>query len=115
MQDRSATSMAASRTENDKMDLSTYARRRRFVKTSFGSIAYVAWGQGPAAHFLHGVPLNGVHCREVLSGIESSRTGIAIELMGLGHSEAASHQDLSIPSQARMAIAAIDALGIDDF
>lgn len=97
------------------MDLATFASQRRFVETSFGRIAYVACGRGPAALFLHGVPLNGAHWRDVLSGIERSRTGIAIDLMGLGHSEIASTQDLAFPSQGRMAIAVMDALGFADF
>jgi pimeloyl-ACP methyl ester carboxylesterase len=97
------------------MDLETFAAQRQFVQTSFGRIAYVEMGEGPAALFLHGVPLNGAHWRDVMSAVSPRARAIAIDLMGLGHSEVALDQDLTFPVQAQMALEVMDALGIDRF
>ena len=43
-----------------------YDRERRFVTTRCGRIAYVEWGRGPVALFLHGFPLSGFQWRGVM-------------------------------------------------
>jgi hypothetical protein len=40
------------------MDVTDFARSRRTVTTSYGSIAYMERGTGPAAIFLHGFLMN---------------------------------------------------------
>ena len=87
--------------------------KRLFVDTQFGKIAYVRMGQGPAALFIHGVPLNGYHWRKQLENLSDIRDCIAIDVMGLGHSEVAADQDLTFPKQAEMVLAVLDALGIE--
>jgi len=97
------------------MDFKTFAARRQFVQTSFGRIAYVEMGEGPAALFLHGVPLNGAHWRDVMNVVSRQARAIAIDLMGLGHSEVDLDQDLTFPAQAQMTLEVMDALGVERF
>jgi len=96
------------------MDATTFHAARRFVTTSFGRIAYVERGAGPAALFLHGVPLNGFHWRHALERLSDVRRCIALDLMGLGWSDVSATQDLSFTAQARMVAEVLDALGVDD-
>jgi pimeloyl-ACP methyl ester carboxylesterase len=90
-----------------------FAAARRFADTSFGRIAYVERGEGPAALFLHGVPLSGYHWRHQLATLSDLRRCIAPDLMGLGHSEIAPDQDLRFSAQADMLLELLDALGVD--
>lgn len=90
-----------------------FDRRRQFVDTRFGRIAFVEAGDGPrAALFLHGWPLNGYHWRGSLAALSGHRRCIAPDFMGLGHSEVAEDQDLSPAAQAEMIAAFMDAVGI---
>ena len=95
------------------MDIATFHANRRFADVGSGRIAYLEQGNGPAALFVHGVPLNGYHWRHVIKRIRHRRRCIAIDLMGLGYSEIAPAQDVSFATQARMIAEVIDALGID--
>ncbi len=65
------------------MDAKTFHARRRFAETPSGRIAYVEQGRGPAAVFLHGVPLNGFHWRHVIDAVSDLRRCIALDLMAL--------------------------------
>jgi pimeloyl-ACP methyl ester carboxylesterase len=94
------------------MDARTFHARRRFVETPSGRIAYVEEGRGPAAVFLHGVPLNGFHWRHVLEGAGDLRRCIALDLMGLGYTEIAPDQDVAFAAQARMVREFCDALDL---
>jgi pimeloyl-ACP methyl ester carboxylesterase len=94
------------------LDIATFHASRRFAHVKSGKIAYVEQGEGPAALFIHGVPLNGYHWRHVISRLRHRRRCIAIDLMGLGYTEIASSQDVSFTSQAHMVAQVIDALGI---
>jgi pimeloyl-ACP methyl ester carboxylesterase len=95
------------------MDIATFHTSRRFADVGSGRIAYFERGQGPAALFVHGVPLNGYHWRHVIDRIAHRRRCIAIDLMGLGYSEIAPEADVSFAAQARMIAEVIDTLGID--
>ncbi len=96
------------------MDIATFHACRRFADVSSGRIAYFERGKGPAALFIHGVPLNGYHWRHVLDRIQHRRRCIAIDLMGLGYTEIAPGKDVSFAAQARMIAEVIDALGVDE-
>lgn len=95
------------------MDVPTFHAQRRFVSTPSGRIAYVEQGEGPAALFVHGVPLNGFHWRHVMAGMSDIRHCIALDLMGLGYTEISPTQDVSFPAQARMIAQFLDALKLD--
>jgi pimeloyl-ACP methyl ester carboxylesterase len=95
------------------MDIATFHKSRRFADVASGRIAYLAVGEGPAALFVHGVPLNGYHWRHIIERVGHRRRCIAIDLMGLGFSEIAPGQDVSFTAQARMISEVIDALALD--
>ena len=96
----------------EPLDIATFHASRRFADLKSGQIAYVEQGEGPAALFIHGVPLNGFHWRHVVSRLRHRRRCIAIDLMGLGYTEIAPSQDVSFVAQAHMIADVIDALGI---
>ena len=95
------------------MDIATFHARRRFADVKSGRIAYFEQGQGPAALFLHGVPINGYHWRHVIDRVQHKRRCIAIDLMGLGYSEISASQDVSFTAQAHMVAEVLDALRIE--
>ena len=95
------------------MDATELHRRRKFASTSAGRIAYIEQGTGPAALFIHGVPLNGFHWRHVMAELSDVRRCIALDLMGLGYTQIAPGQDLSFDAQARMVVEFLDVLGLD--
>jgi pimeloyl-ACP methyl ester carboxylesterase len=95
------------------MDVAAFHSLRRYAETASGRIAYYEQGAGPAALFVHGVPLNGFHWRHVVAGMRGRRRCIAPDLMGLGYTEIGLKQDVSFTSQAQMLRELLDALGID--
>lgn len=95
------------------MDIATFHASRRFADVKSGRIAYTERGEGPAALFVHGVPLNGYHWRHVFDRVQHRRRCIAVDLMGLGYSEIAATQDVSFSAQARMLAEVLDTLGIE--
>lgn len=95
------------------MEIAEFHARRQFAEVTSGRIAYIEDGQGPAALFIHGVPLNGYHWRHVIARLRDRRRCIAIDLMGLGHTEISTTQDVSFTAQAKMVLEVMDALGLD--
>jgi pimeloyl-ACP methyl ester carboxylesterase len=95
------------------MDIATFHANRRFADVKSGRIAFFEKGQGPAALFVGGVPLNGYHWRHVIDRVQHRRRCIAIDLMGLGHTEIGPSQDVSFTAQAGMIAEVLDALGIE--
>ncbi len=94
------------------MDIATFHASRRFANVSSGRIAYVESGEGPAALFIHGVPLNGYHWRHVIDRVRHRRRCIAVDLMGLGYTDIGPAQDVGFAAQARMIAEVADALGL---
>jgi len=95
------------------MDIAAFHASRRFTEVKSGRIALFERGEGPAALFVHGVPLNGYHWRHVIDRLRHRRRCIAVDLMGLGYTEIAASQDVSFAAQARMLAEVIDALGLE--
>jgi len=95
------------------MNTATFPQQRRFVETSYSRIAYIEQGAGPAALFLHGLPLCSYQWRGVIEDLASVRRCIALDEMSLGYMEAAAGQDVSFAARARMIAAFLDALSID--
>jgi haloalkane dehalogenase len=95
------------------MSVSEFRRLRQFRDSPFGRLAYIDRGRGPAAIFLHGLPLNGFFWREAVSGLQASRRCLAPDLMGLGYTDVSATQELSPAAQAEMIEWLLDALSID--
>lgn len=91
-----------------------YRASRQFAETPFGKIAYVERGTGKAALFLHGLPLNSFQWRGALERLSAHRRCIALDFMGLGHSEVPEGQSLAPAAQTQMVAAFLDKLGIAD-
>src|SRR5688572_2879451 len=98
--------------ESRVLDVAAFTALRRFAETPFGRIAYVERGSGPAALFLHGLPLNGFHWRGSLERLSDHRRCIAPDFMGLGYSEVPAQQDLSPQAQTDMLVAFLNDLAI---
>jgi pimeloyl-ACP methyl ester carboxylesterase len=93
-------------------DVSNFRAARRFADLSFGRIAYVERGSGPAtALFLHGAPLNSFQWRGAIERLSPYRRCIAPDFMGLGYSEVPAGQSLAAGAQADMLGALLDKLG----
>jgi pimeloyl-ACP methyl ester carboxylesterase len=95
------------------VDIATFHAGRRFADVKSGRIAYFEKGHGPAALFIHGVPLNGYHWRHVIERVQQRRRCIAIDLMGLGYTEIGALQDVSFTAQAHMIAEVMAALNIE--
>src|SRR5688572_7413848 len=92
------------------IDVGTFHAMRRFAQTRFGRIAYIERGEGSAALFIHGLPLNGYQWRGALERLAAVRRCIAPDFMGLGYSEIPEGQDLSPGSQVEMLAELLDHL-----
>ena len=86
---------------------------RKFARTAFGNIAYVERGEGPAALFLHGFPLNSYQWRGALPRLAPYRRCIAPDWLGLGYTQVAEGQAVDPDAQVGMILALMDQLGID--
>ncbi len=94
------------------MKAQEFHQARKFADTTFGRIAYVEQGAGPAALFIHGFPVNGFFWRGTLDDLASQRRCIALDLMGLGYSEVKPDQELGFDLQAAMVAAFMDRVGL---
>jgi len=95
------------------MDISTFHANRRYASVKSGRIAFFEKGRGPVALFVHGVPLNGYHWRNIIERVQHRRRCIAVDLMALGYTEIAPTQDVSFTAQARMLVEVLDALEVE--
>jgi haloalkane dehalogenase len=95
------------------MDVRQFHATRKFVDLPYGRIAYVERGQGAAALFLHGYPLNGYQWRGALSRLSTHRRCIAADFLGLGYTEALKEADLRPGAQMTMLAEFLDTLGVE--
>jgi pimeloyl-ACP methyl ester carboxylesterase len=92
---------------------SDWVLEKKGADTPFGKIAYVDWGQGPIALFVHGVFVNSYLWRYVIERVADLRRCLAIDLLSHGDSPARADQDVSFRAQAGMLEAFCQSLGID--
>ena len=97
----------------EELDFS--AEARRYVDTEFGRTAFVDVGDGFPAVFLHGVGQSAYFWRGQLHEFKSSRRCIAIDLMAHGYTEALPGADVSFREQAKMILAVLEQIGVDQF
>jgi len=69
-------------------------------------------GSGDTLLFVHGWPVSSLTWRKVIPALEASYRCIAVDLMGAGDTQAGLDADLSVPAQARMLAAFLDALNL---
>jgi len=94
------------------LDATAFHAERRFADLPCGKIAYVERGNGPAAVFLHGAPLNGFQWRGAIERLARFRRCIALDFMGLGYSEVPAAQSVAPSAQVAMVLMLMDSLGI---
>lgn len=97
---------------SDTEEAEQYHRWRKYAATRYGRIAYVERGRGPAVLLLHGFPLNGFQWRGVIPRLCSRRRCMAPDFMGLGYTEVARGQSVSLGAQADMLAAFLDSVGL---
>lgn len=95
-----------------EMTAADYRRERKFLQTAQGRIAYLDIGEGDAALFLHGFPLNSFQWRGVIPQLSMIRRCIAPDMLGLGYTEVAEGQSVSPQAQVAMLVELLDKLSI---
>jgi pimeloyl-ACP methyl ester carboxylesterase len=95
------------------MDLKEWNANRSSVETDFGDIAYVDFGEGPVAIFVHGVFLNSYLWRGVIDELREERRCIAVDLLWHGHTKGLESVPYTLTAQADMLDGFCQALGLD--
>jgi len=108
------TTTTTARGDAPPLSAQQFHESRKFIDTDFGRIAYVERGRGPVALFIHGAALNGYQWRHQLTGLSDIRRVIALDSLGMGHTELKPGQELGMANQGAMFRAFLDALAIDD-
>ena len=91
---------------------------KKFVKTSFGRVAYLEAGPDtrPPVLFVHGIPTSGYLWREVLRFLRNDFHGYAPDLMGLGDTEVDPETgQFHMDAQAEMLLELMETLGHERF
>lgn len=94
------------------LDAERFSAARRFVRTPFGEVAFVAQGRGRPVLFLHGFPLNGFQWRGAIERLAPHARCIAPDFLGMGHTHSSPDQDVGPESQVSMLASLLDALDI---
>ena len=82
----------------------------RSVTLPQGRVAYRESGAGDPLLFINGWPVSSLTWRKVIPALEPSYRCIAVDLMGIGESQNGLDGDFSMPAQAHMLAAFLDAL-----
>ena len=95
-----------------EMTVAEFHGARKFVPTEQGRIACLDVGEGPAALFLHGFPLNSFQWRGVVPLLSMLRRCIAPDFLGLGYTEVTAGQNVGAQAQVAMIAQLLDKLGV---
>jgi pimeloyl-ACP methyl ester carboxylesterase len=99
------------------MDITELETHRRHATTESGAVSYLDVGRGRTAVFIHGIAINSLLWRHVISDVAcEQRRCIAVDLPGHGRTPAAPpHADVSLTGLARRVIELCDHLGLERF
>ncbi|HEV7606644.1 MAG TPA: alpha/beta hydrolase [Steroidobacteraceae bacterium] len=103
---------SADSSARETIDAARFTALRKFARTPFGDVAYVAHGQGRAVLLLHGFPLNGFQWRGAIERLSPYARCIAPDFLGMGHSRTDADRDLGPDSQVSMLASLLNSLGI---
>lgn len=103
---------ATSAQDLQEMSVADFHSARKFTTTDQGRIAYIDKGNGPAALFLHGFPLNSFQWRGVIPQLSKIRRCIAPDFLALGYTEVAERQSVAPQAQLNMLVQLLDKLSI---
>jgi len=101
-----------SKTTQREMTALEFRSTRKFINTDQGRIAYVERGEGLAALFLHGFPLNSFQWRGAIPQLSATRRCVAPDLLALGYSEVAAGQSVAPRAQVDMLAQFLNKLSI---
>ncbi|HET9396088.1 MAG TPA: alpha/beta fold hydrolase, partial [Nitrospiraceae bacterium] len=107
-----ATAIGGRASSATRSEGAAFKAARRFRKTFFGKIAYVDRGQGDAALFLHGFPLNSFQWRGAIDRLSAHRRCIAPDFLGLGYTEIPEAQSCAPDAQVAMLATLLEELSI---
>ena len=96
-----------------RIDAAWYRHSRRFVELPMCRVAYVEYGSGPAALFVHGYTMNGFQWRGALERLHTKRRCIAPDLMSMGYTQTPASQIITPETQVALIGALLDALHIE--
>jgi haloalkane dehalogenase len=96
------------------IDAKAFHASRKFANLSVSRVAYIERGQGQAALFIHGYPLNGFQWRGVIERLQEYRRCVAPDVMGMGYTQTPSGQTISPETQADMLAMLLDSLHIHE-
>jgi haloalkane dehalogenase len=91
---------------------SQFHAARKFVETKQGRIAYLDTGEGDAALFLHGFPLNSFQWRGAIPALSMIRRCVAPDFLALGYTEVAKGQSVDPEAQLAMLVQLLDKLSL---
>jgi pimeloyl-ACP methyl ester carboxylesterase len=111
----SETGRATTSRVGEALDAARFHLRRRVLRTPFGSISYIDEGNGPAALFIHGFPLNSFQWRGAIDRLGDARRCIAPDLLGMGFTDPADGQPLTPDAQVAMLLDLMNRLDVDAF
>ena len=97
----------------ERIDAAWYEKSRRFASLPMSRVAYVEYGHGPAALFLHGYPLNSFQWRGALERLHTHRRCIAPDFMGMGFTQTPEEQALTPATQVVMLATLLDTLHVE--
>lgn len=95
-----------------EMTAAQFHAARKFVVTEQGRIAYLDFGEGPVALFLHGFPLNSFQWRGAIPLLSVMRRCIAPDFLALGYTEVGEGQTVDARAQVAMLAQFLDKLSI---
>ncbi|MGH2755011.1 MAG: alpha/beta fold hydrolase [Actinomycetota bacterium] len=95
------------------MEITEFLAGKERVRVRGGEVAYADVGAGPVALFVHGVFMNGLLWRNVISGLRSERRCIAIDLPAHGDTAVEMGEGFSLDAHADLLAEFLDALGIE--
>jgi pimeloyl-ACP methyl ester carboxylesterase len=95
-----------------KIDSAWYRHKRSYVDLPMAGVAYLEFGRGPAALFIHGYPLSSYQWRGALERLHPYRRCIAPDMMSLGYTEVPTGQPITPHLQVEMLAALLQKLTI---
>jgi pimeloyl-ACP methyl ester carboxylesterase len=97
-----------------EMTAAEFHSARKFISTNHGRISFLDIGEGPAALFLHGFPLNSFQWRGAIPQLSMIRRCIAPDFLALGYTEVVEGQSVGPQAQVAMLTQLLDKLSISD-
>jgi haloalkane dehalogenase len=95
-----------------EMSVAEFHSAQKFTATAQGRIAYIDKGNGPAALFLHGFPLNSFQWRGVIPELSRIRRCIAPDFLALGYTDVADKQSVAPQAQLSTLVQLLENLSI---